>query len=132
MWDAHETSTQGRALLVERSGGGGGLVKDVVISDGRFDHEACVGDDGFFAASDVGHDERRKERALSGERTKRRGKYSGWTARCVSAVCGRIGGKLVHIPSIDNTFSDSDSQVDVHKQDTTLPSIVPTRWWRPK
>lgn len=45
IWDAHETSTQGRALLVERSGGGGSLVKDVVISDGCFDYEARVGDD---------------------------------------------------------------------------------------
>ena len=45
IWDTHETSTQGRALLVERSGGGGGLVEDVVISDGCFDYEARVGDD---------------------------------------------------------------------------------------
>lgn len=45
IWDAHETSTQGRALLVERGGSGGSLVEDVVISNGGFDYEARVGCD---------------------------------------------------------------------------------------
>lgn len=45
IWDAHETSTQGGALLVERSRCRGCLVEDVVISDGCFNYEAGVGDD---------------------------------------------------------------------------------------
>lgn len=94
--DAHETSTQGGALLVERGGCGGGLVEDVVISDGCFNYEAGVGDNRFFAAGGVGHDDGKKKREGSGseKRKKREGNTADGQRDEYLLLAGESAGNL--------------------------------------